>query len=103
MNERLYFTYERMEPKIYPEPHDIKSQLMKKFFYEYNNRPLSDILLSTEFVLKSLKPKDPKKIERPLLKYRIISEDWEDIRKNKQVIFNPKMFRFIDTTEQNYE
>lgn len=103
MTDRLYFTYERMEPKLYPEPHNIKTQLMKKFCYEYKDKPLSDISLSTEFVLKSLKQKDPTKSERPLLKYKIISEDWEDIRTNKKIMFTPNMFRFLDITEQNCE
>ena len=103
MTDRLYFTYERLSPFVYTEPRDVKTQLMKKFCYEYKNRPLSDISLSTEFVLKSLKPKDPTKAERPLLKYKIISEDWEDTRTNKKIVFNPNMFRFLDITEQNYE
>ncbi len=103
MTDRLYFTYERLSPFVYPEPHDVKNQLLKKFCYEYKNRPLSDILLCTEIVLKTLKPKDPTKAERPLLRYKIVSEDWEEIRTNKKTIFNPSMFRFLDMTEQNYE
>jgi hypothetical protein len=103
MTDRLYFTYERMSPFVYREPHDIKTQLMKKFCYEYKNKPLSDISLSTEFVLKSLKPKDTTDVERPLLKYKIVSEDWEYTRTNKNIIFNPNMFRFFDIIEHNYE
>ncbi len=103
MTDRLYFTYERLPPFLYREPRDIRNQLMGKFCYEYKDKPLSNILLSTEFVLKVIKSKDPSKTDKPILRYRIVSVDWEDIRTDKKTLFTRSMFKFLNTTDQNYE
>ncbi len=103
MNDRLFFTYERLEPKLYPEPRDIKSQLQRKFCNIYKDKLLSDILLSTEFTIKSIKSNDLSKSDKILLKYKIVSIDWDEIKHNKKVTFKQEMFRFLNTIEQNYE
>ncbi len=91
-----------MEPHKYPEPRDLRSQLERRFMAKYKDEPLSKITLSSEFVLKSLKPKDESS-GRPLLKYKIINLDWEDTREMKDIIFDRKMFRWTKGDEQDYE
>lgn len=92
-----------MEPMHYPEPRDIKVQLMRKFNFLYKNCNISDIPYSTEIILKSIKNKDPSKLDHILLKYRIINTDWEELRHEKGVKYNSHDFRWIDTVEQNHE
>lgn len=101
MSDKIYFMYERMEPMRYPEPRDIRMQLEKRMASKYKDQPVSKITLSTEFVLKSLVPKDGSP-ERPLLKYKVINVDWEDTRELKNVIFDRKMFRWVKPEEQDY-
>jgi hypothetical protein len=103
MDERLYFTYERISPFLYPNPRNIKQLLTSMFFKEYKNSRLSDIPYTTEIIVKSIKNKDPTKMDYVLLKYRIINVDWEELRSIKDVNFDPKKFRLLDTTEKNYD
>jgi hypothetical protein len=103
MNERLYFTYERIAPFLYPIPRNIRQILMRMFCGMYKNSKLSDIPYTTDIIVKSIKNKDPAKIDHILLKYRIINIDWEELRSIKDIIFDPKKFRFLDTTEKNYD
>ncbi len=102
MSDKIYFMYERMEPQRYPEPRDIRSQLERYMIMKYKNESISKITLSTEFVLKSIKPKDGSP-ERPLLKYKVINLDWEDTREIKDINFDRKMFKWAKGDEQNYE
>jgi len=94
MSDKILFTFERMEPKKYPEPRDIRMQLSKQMCYKYKDKPLSSIPLSTEILLKTIKPKDPTKAEILLLKYKVLIEDWEETREMKDIIFTSKMFRW---------
>ena len=93
--DKIFFSYERMEPFKYPVPRDVRTQLLKKICTKYKDKPLSAIPLSTEIILKTIKPKDPSKAEILLLKYKIILEDWEEIRKIDNIMFNSKMFRWM--------
>jgi hypothetical protein len=90
-----------MEPFKWPEPRNIRSQLERLITTKYENEPLSKITLSTEFILKSLKPKDGSP-ERPLLKYKVTNVDWENTREVKNINFNRKMFRWIKNEEGDY-
>jgi hypothetical protein len=81
-----------MEPTKWPEPRDIRSQLYGLMANKYKGKQVSDITFSTEFILKSIKPKDGP--ERPILKYKVINIDWEDTRELKDVAFDRKMFRW---------
>lgn len=103
MDERLYFTYERMAPFLYPNSRNIRQLLTSMFCNMYKNSRLSDIPYTTEIIVKSIKNKDPTKIDHILLKYRVINVDWEELRYIKDVMFDPKKFRLIDTTEKNYD
>lgn len=100
MNDKIYFTYERMEPVKWPAPRDLRSQLQREFVKKYKDKTLSKITLSTEIILKSIKPKDGGP-ERPLLKYKVINIDWEDTKKIDDIDFNSKMFRWM-REEQTY-
>jgi hypothetical protein len=102
MSNKIYFTYERMDPRMYPEPRDLRSQLERRMVAKYKDGPLSKITLSTEFILKSIKPKDGSP-ERPILKYKVINLDWEDTREMKDINFDKKMFRWTKGEEQDYE
>ncbi len=103
MSDKIYFMYERMEPFKYPEPRDLRAQLERLLTTKYKNEPLSKIVLSTEFVLKSIKPKDGSP-ERPLLKYKVVNIDWEDTREIVDIIFDRKMFRWMKKDEdRDYE
>jgi hypothetical protein len=102
MSDKILFSYERMEPRKYPEPRDIRMQLNKQICFKYKNKPLSDIPLSTEIILKTIKPKDPTKAEILLLKYKVCIEDWEETREMKDVIFNPKNFRWVKNPPPEY-
>jgi len=99
MSDKIYFMFERMEPKRYPEPRDVRIQLEKFMVSKYQDISISKITLSTEIILKSLKPKDGS-LEKPLLKYKIINIDWEETRKIKDIKFNKKMFRWQKGDEQ---
>lgn len=101
MSDKIYFMYERMEPHRYPEPRDIRSQLEKRIVAKYKDQPISKITLSTEFILKSIIPKDGS-AERPLLKYKVINVDWEDTREIKDINFDNKMFKWIKGDEPEY-
>jgi hypothetical protein len=101
MSDKIYFAYERMEPFRYPEPRDIRSQLERHIIGKYKDQPISKITLSTEFVLKSIVPKDGSP-ERPLLKYKVINADWEDTREIKDIIFDRKMLRWMKGDEPEY-
>lgn len=92
-----------MEPLRYPEPRDIKSKLMSIFCGINKNSMLSDIPYTTEIIVKSIKNKDPSKADYILLKYKVINVDWTDLRELKNVKFDPKKFRWINTTEKNYD
>ena len=102
MSDKIYFMFERMEPLKWPEPRDVRTQLQKLIVTKYKDKPISKITLSTEFILKSYKPKDGSP-ERPLLKYKVINEDWEQTREIKDVNFNNKMFRWVKGEEHDYE
>jgi hypothetical protein len=101
MSDKIYFTLERMEPKRYPEPRDIKKQLLFKMMNKYKGNPISSIDESTEFVLKSLKATESMP-ERPILKYRVLNIDWEDTRKITDVKFESRMFKWLNDA-QNFE
>lgn len=101
MADKIYFTFERMEPFKWPEPRDIRTQLETRMTKKYNDEPISKITLSSEFVLKSIKPKDGSP-ERPLLKYKVINIDWEATREIEDVKFNKKMFRWVKSEEADY-
>jgi hypothetical protein len=103
MSDRIFFSYERMEPLKYPTPKDIRNILYKKFCYTYKNIDISKIPLSTEFIIKSIKYKDVTKADYILLKYKVTNIDWEDIREIKGEIFNPKNFKWMNITEKNYD
>lgn len=103
MDNRLYFTYERMLPLKWPEPRNVKLILLKMFCNIYKNSYLSDIPYSTEIIVKSIKNKDPTKMDHILLKYKIVNVDWEELRSIKDVKFELKNFRWINTTEKNYD
>lgn len=94
--------YERMEPKRYPEPRDLRMQLEKHMMMKYRNKSLSEISLSTEIILKSIKPKNGG-AEIPILKYKVINVDWEDTRGIKDVIFEKKLFKWMKSEENDYE
>ena len=89
--DKIYFEYERMEPKQWPEPRNVRSQLEYKMIGKYKDKPISDITLSTEIILKVLKLKNG--IEKPLLKYKVINLNWENTRSCKDK-FTSKMFKF---------
>jgi hypothetical protein len=91
-----------MEPLKYPEPRDIRTQLEKRIVGKYKDQPISKITLSTEFILKSIKPKDGSP-ERPLLKYKVINVDWEDTREIEDIKFDKKMFKWVKGDEPNYD
>ena len=99
---KIYFVFERMDPFKWPEPRDIRSQLQKLITAKYKDKPISKITLSSEFILKSLKPKDGSP-EKPLLKYKVINQDWEETREIKDVIFNNNMFRWTKGDEPIYQ
>lgn len=99
---KIYFEFERMEPFKYPEPRDIRSQLEKRMITKYVNKPISNITLSTEFILKSIIPKDGSP-EKPILKYRVINIDWDDTREIKDINFDRKMFKWMKNEEPDYE
>lgn len=99
--DKIEFTFERMEPFKWPQPRDIRTQLEKCMTKQYYDKPLSKITLSTEFILKSIKPKDGSP-ERPLLKYKVINLDWEDTREINDINFNKKMFRWVKDEEHDY-
>ena len=101
MSDKIYFIYERMEPKRYPEPRDFKQKLFAKVVNKYKNGPLNEIDESTEVVLKSLKPKDDMP-ERPILKYKVINIDWETTKDIKDIKFESKMFKWYNDP-QNFE
>ncbi len=101
MADKIYFEYERMEPMKWPEPRDIRSQLRTLMINKYKDKPISKITLSTEFILKSIKPKDGSP-ERPLLKYKVILLDWEDTREMKNIMFDIKMFRWVRNPSSDY-
>lgn len=102
MADKIYFMYERMEPYKYPEPRDIRTQLEKNMISKYKNLPISKINQTTEFVLKSIIPKDGSP-ERPLLKYKVINLDWDDTRKIKDVKFEGRFFKWTKNEEPIYE
>ena len=101
MSDKIYFTYERMEPYRYPEPRDIRSQLERHMTNRYKNESLSKITLSTEFILKNIVVKDGSP-ELPLLKYKVINLDWEDTRGFDNIIFDKKMFKWSKADLLNY-
>lgn len=103
MSDRIFFSYERMEPHRYPSPRGIKNMLYKNFCNMYKNTDISKIPLSTEFIVKSIKYKDTTKADYILLKYKVTNIDWEEIREIKGIKFNSKNFRWIDLTEKNYD
>lgn len=93
--------YERMDPFKYPEPRDIRNQLERRMINKYKDDPISKITLSTEFIIKSIKPKDGSP-ERPLLKYKVVNLDWEDTREFKNINFDRKIFRWAKEEEHEY-
>lgn len=101
MSDKIYFSYERMEPIRYPEPRDIRIQIQRAMISKYKDKKLSEIPLSTELILKFIKSKDetPDKI---LLKYKVINVFWEEVRKIKNINFEPKMFRFMKGDEPDH-
>jgi len=99
--DRLYFIYERMEPKRYPEPRDIRLDLKKLMVAKYKDQPLTKITLSTEFILKSIKPSDGSP-ERPILKYKVINCQWDMTKEISDIKFDKKMFRW-EADQQDYE
>jgi len=101
MSDKIYFAYERMEPFKYPDPRDLRSQLEKRIVAKYKDQPISKITLSTEFILKSIVPKDGSP-EKPLLKYKVINIDWEETREIKDLKFDRKMFKWIKDEEPDY-
>lgn len=101
MSDKIFFMYERMEPFKYPEPRDLRSQLERRMAAKYKDQPISKITLSTEFILKSIIPKDGSP-ERPLLKYKVINLDWEETREIKDVKFEKKMFKWMKAEEPEY-
>jgi hypothetical protein len=103
MEDKIFFTYERMEPFKYPSPRDLRSQLMVIICNMYKDIIIGKIPYSTEIVLKSIKSKDPEQPDKILLKYKIVSFDWEDLRHIKDVKFNKKMFKWLDLIEKNYD
>jgi len=103
MTERIYFSYERMEPFRYPDPRDLRMQLSKQMCYKYKDCKISKIPLSTEIILKTIKPKDPAKAEIILLKYKVLNVDWEEVRNIKDTTFTSKMFRWQKAEEVDYE
>ncbi len=102
MTDKIFFLFERMEPMKYPEPRDLRIQLQKRMMAKYKDQPISNITLSTEFILKSIKPKDGSP-EIPLLKYKVINVDWEDTRDANTIKFNNKMFKWTKAEEIDYE
>jgi hypothetical protein len=94
--------YERMEPLKYPEPRDIRNQLERQIVNKYKDRPLSEITLATEVILKCIVPKDGSP-ERPLLKYKVINLCWEDVNTIKNINFNKKMFKWSKSEEVDYQ
>jgi len=101
-DDRLYFVYERMEPFLYPEPRTVRIDLEKKLCYKYKDTKVSKIPLSTEIILKVLKPKDPTKADKILLKYKVVILDWEETREMKDVIFTKEMFRWAKNDEPEH-
>ena len=99
---KIFFEFERMEPFKYPEPRNIRNILSSKMCAKYNKCKISEIPLSTEFIIKSIKPKDPSKAEIIILKYRVINVDW-DFHKDNHDIFTSNMFRFLKNEEPIYE
>jgi hypothetical protein len=102
MKDRIYFSYERMEPMKYPEQRDTRMKLTKYICDMYKNKPISDIPLSTEIILKTLKPKDPSKADIILLKYKVINEDWDNTRYDKDTIFINSLFKWVKEEEIDY-
>ncbi len=101
MSNKVFFEYERMEPFKYPEPRDLRMQLEKQMVSKYSGKELSKISFSTEFVLKSIKPKSGG-AEIILLKYRVINVDWEDTRELADIKFSKKMLKWVKNEEQDY-
>ena len=58
--DKIYFTYERMEPIRYPEPRDIRMILQKKCCSIYKDVNISNIPYSTEIIIKSIKSENKK-------------------------------------------
>jgi hypothetical protein len=102
MSDKIYFMYERLTPLKYPEPRNLRSQLESHMAHKYKDQPISKITLSTEFVLKSIIPKDGSP-EKPLLKYKVLNVDWEDMRELKDLKFDKKMIRWVKNEEPDYE
>jgi hypothetical protein len=100
--DKIFFEFQRMEPLKWPEPRDIRVQLEKRMVGKYKDQPISKILFSTEFILKSIKPKDGSP-EKPLLKYKVVNIDWEDTREIKDIKFDKKMFKWTKGEENEYE
>jgi hypothetical protein len=92
-----------MEPLKYPEPRNIRQILQSKMCGKYKNAKISEIPLSTEFILKSIKPKDTAKAEIILLKYQVINVDWDQMKLIADMTFHSNMFKFIKNEEQIYE
>ena len=94
MSDKFYFEYERMSPFIYTQPRDIRMQLQKQICKLYNSEKVSEIPLSTEIILKYIKPKEENKANKILLKYKVVILDWEYTRTLKDLVFISKMFKW---------
>lgn len=88
---KLYFYYERTDNGKFKDPKDLRNKLYSLMIMKYENKPLSDIPLSTELFIKMFSG-------RVILKYKVINEEWGEgieTRTIKDIIFNKKMFEWI--------
>lgn len=88
-----------MEPMAYPAPRDLRAQLQRAMCNRYKDTKVSKIPLSTEIILKTLKFKDPEKPEKPLLKYKVINNDW-DLLQDLNDTFDSRMFAWIKEDQE---
>lgn len=99
MASPIFIYYERIEPKAYPAPRDLRSQLHTKMCKIYKDQKINKIPLTTEITLKNLKFKNG--TEKPVLRYNVIINNWEETRTDKEQ-FHPSYLVWCKE-EQDFE
>lgn len=96
---RIFIYHERIEPMAYPVPRDLRSQLLNKMGKIYKDKKISNIPLTTEIIIKSLKFKNG--TEKPVLRYNVIVDNWEETRIDKDLFY--KSYFTWCKEEQDFE